>query len=68
MIEELKKIQEREKLTDVQMAARLGIHPSRWNALKNGRISYGVRFITRTLAVYPEMKPLAEAELFGSSR
>jgi len=62
LVEALKQIQGREKLTDKQIAEKLCIHEKSWNRIKNGR-STGVSmdFIRNAVHSYPELgKPVLD--------
>jgi len=66
MIEKLKAIQEREKLTDAQMAERLGVHTMSWSRLKNKRSEPGGRFVRNAVKAFPELKEAAAEWLAGT--
>ncbi len=65
--ETLRKIQEREHLTDAQMGAKLGIHEKSWSRLKHGHSTpHDWDFLTHAVRVSPEeMAPIILQELLG---
>ncbi len=59
VIEALKQIQEREKLTDRQMGERLKIHEKSWSRLKNGRSNMNLETIHKAVQAWPELNKAA---------
>lgn len=55
MLNELLSIQTRDKLTDEQMGARLGVSRSRWNAIRNGKQSLSDNLAMVAAGVWPEL-------------
>lgn len=55
MIEGLVSIQQREGLTDGQMAERLGCSRPLWNLVKNGRRPLSGDLAVRAAGVFPEL-------------
>lgn len=51
----LRLIQTRDKLSDQQMAERLGVSRSRWNAIKNGKQPLGDSLALVAAGVWPEL-------------
>ena len=45
LIEELKRLQAKERLTGKQFAAKLGIHEISWRRIKNRRAGIGLEFL-----------------------
>lgn len=55
MLNELRAIQEREKLSDADFGARLGVSRSRWNAIRNGKQSLSDNLALAAAGVWPEL-------------
>ena len=55
MLTELKAIQQRHGFSDEQMAARLGVSRSRWNAIRNGKQSLSDNLAIIAAGVWPEL-------------
>ena len=67
MINELKNIQKREKLTDLEFAKKLKIHEKSWSRIKNLRSPLGLETRDRAVKMYPELFPILTKELFGDN-
>lgn len=55
MLNELLSIQTRDRLTDSQMGARLGVSRSRWNAIRNGKQTLSDNLAMVAAGVWPEL-------------
>lgn len=55
VLNELRSIQKRESLSDEQMAARLGVSRSRWNAIRNGKQTLSDNLAMVAAGVWPEL-------------
>lgn len=55
MLEKLKAIQQREKLTDGGMAEQLGISRSAWNLIRNERMALSGDVAITAAGVWPEL-------------
>jgi transcriptional regulator with XRE-family HTH domain len=55
MLDKLKAIQERDHLTDGDMARRLGISRSLWNLIRNGKMELSDAVAMTAAGVWPEL-------------
>lgn len=55
MRDQLILIQQRERLSDLAMATRLGIGRSTWNEIRNGRRAVSEALMLRAARVFPEL-------------
>lgn len=55
MLNELRSIQRRDKLSDEQMGALLGVGRSRWNAIRNGKQTLSDSLALVAAGVWPEL-------------
>lgn len=55
VLDELRSIQVRDKLTDTQMGARLGVSRSRWNAIRHGKQTLSDNLALTAAGVWPEL-------------
>jgi transcriptional regulator with XRE-family HTH domain len=55
MLNKLREIQRRERLTDSEMADKLGCSRPTWNLIKNGRRSLDADTAVRAAGVFPEL-------------
>ena len=66
ILESIKEIQSRKKMTDKEMGASLGLHEKSWSRLKNGRGgSLGIETIRKAVKAYPEIIEPVLNELYG---
>lgn len=63
----IRDIQEREGLTDGQMAERLGIARPIWNGIKNGRVTLSPRYALAAVTAFPELWSALQQELATAS-
>jgi transcriptional regulator with XRE-family HTH domain len=56
-VDRLTGIQRRDKLTDREMAARLGISRSAWNMIRRGKLPLTDRVQVRAARAFPELLP-----------
>jgi hypothetical protein len=61
LIKALETIQRREKLTDVEFARLLAIHPSAWSYITRGERGIGIDILRNIVNSFPEVEPLAFA-------
>jgi len=61
LIKALVAIQQREKLTDVEFARLLAIHPSAWSYITRGERGIGIDILRNIVNSFPEVEPLAFA-------
>lgn len=54
MLEELKKIQRKRRLTDPVMAEKLGVTRAWWNFLKNGKYRMSEKLKRKAYEAFPE--------------
>lgn len=55
MIEKLRLIQTRDRLSDAQMGELLGVSRSRWNAIRNGKQTFSDNLALTAAGVWPEL-------------
>jgi transcriptional regulator with XRE-family HTH domain len=55
VLDELKRIQQRDKLSDAEMGRRLGVGRSRWNAIRNGKQTLSDNLALAAAGVWPEL-------------
>lgn len=55
MDDKLRAIQQREDLTDAEMASRMGIARSTWTEIKNGRLALSERAQMGAARAFPEL-------------
>lgn len=55
MIEKLRQIQQRDKLSDADMGKRLGVSRSRWNAIRNGKQTLSDNLAFAAAGAWPEL-------------
>ena len=61
LVKALEAIQQREKLTDVEFARLLAIHPSAWSYITRGERGIGIDILRNIVNSFPEVEPLAFA-------
>jgi Helix-turn-helix. len=65
LINALIKHQQADFLTDRELATKIGIDHSTYSRIKRGIYKPNLAFYTGIVHIYPDLKPLVDAELYG---
>ena len=67
LVETLKYIQARDKLTNEQFAKKIGIHEVSWSRIRNYKKGIGEKTLRGLRQAYPELKEAIDCYLAGST-
>jgi len=67
LVEAIKQKQGQAELTDGALSKLLGIDRSTWSYIKSGKRNPGMKFLSSVASIFPELKPLVDAEIYDSS-
>ena len=65
LVETLKYIQARDKLTNEQFAGKIGIHEVSWSRIRNYKKGIGEKTLRGIRQAYPELKEAIDSYLAG---
>ena len=55
IVDRLSTIQKQERITDTELAQRLGLHRVSWQKIKHRKVNYGRKFLSAVKALYPAL-------------